>query len=124
MSSGRLNESVGDDSGKEALLRVREACRLRRIPEKSLRDAIRRREVRTAALRGWTRVRLRDVDDWLDAIVDPPCPIEGVLTSARQLIKREISRTDATRTSLNTTLNEALTALDRALLEVGGREQR
>jgi len=49
-----------------ALIRISEASRLRRIPSRRIREALRRGELRGIWIGAWTRVRLGDLDAWID----------------------------------------------------------
>ena len=50
-----------------ALVRVSEAAKMRRVPSRRIRDAIKSGELEAIQIGAWTRVRIRDLDEWISS---------------------------------------------------------
>jgi hypothetical protein len=80
--------------GERALVRISEAARLRRVPERVIRAAIRNGRLRTAGCTGWTRLRICDLDAWIDGAAESgrAVPARDEVKQVRSLVLEALER--------------------------------
>ena len=62
----RVNQPEPAETDRRRLVPISEAASRVGLHPRRLRDAVRQGDLRAFAVGGWWRVRLEDVEDWLD----------------------------------------------------------